>query len=246
MTDAPLSERHRRAATGKSAESCRRCLTQAPRPWGSRLVGHDSRMGLLERTRHASALAGMLVKRPSQVRYGKAWVSNLRRPTMSSRLPWLPFSLIDALERQLQTNSKVLEFGGGGSTLWFAERVSEVITIEHDPEWYRQISAAVEGVPSCSVLFRSSEADYAEYVDAVHGFADSEFGVALVDGRQRVRCFEAAMPKVCSGGWIVLDDSSRERYQPAFDLARDWTRMTFEGFAPYKPVPAVTTVWIKP
>lgn len=42
---------------------------------------------------------------------------------------------LDFLESLITKDSKVLEFGSGGSTIWFAKRVAEVVTCEDLVEW---------------------------------------------------------------------------------------------------------------
>lgn len=62
------------------------------------------------------------------VRCGEALDSN-------GPVPWFTYSATRYLSSIVQSNYRVLEFGAGNSTLWWAERVSEVITVEHDPNW---------------------------------------------------------------------------------------------------------------
>jgi putative heme iron utilization protein len=45
--------------------------------------------------------------------------------------PWLTKEAILLLERLLRPDDIGLEFGSGRSTIWFAERVEKLISIEH-------------------------------------------------------------------------------------------------------------------
>lgn len=45
---------------------------------------------------------------------------------------------------------KVFEYGGGNSTKYYGDRCSEVYTVEHDRNWYSQISV---GAPNTTVEF---------------------------------------------------------------------------------------------
>lgn len=49
--------------------------------------------------------------------------------------PWLSPEVVAYLESVIKPDFRVLEHGGGGSTLWYAQRCNEVITSETDKEW---------------------------------------------------------------------------------------------------------------
>lgn len=49
--------------------------------------------------------------------------------------PWMTDGSIDFIERHLRPTDKVVEFGGGWSTLWWARRASWTLTVEADFAW---------------------------------------------------------------------------------------------------------------
>lgn len=49
--------------------------------------------------------------------------------------PWTTLGATRFVEKHFRPDMKLLEFGGGGSTLWWAERVQAVTTIESGPDW---------------------------------------------------------------------------------------------------------------
>ena len=71
-------------------------------------------------------------------------------------LPWITFAAIDYLKRFVQPHHVVAEFGGGGSTLFFARRVASVHCIESDPDWASRVEQAVteRGLTNVSVDVR--------------------------------------------------------------------------------------------
>ena len=50
-------------------------------------------------------------------------------------VPWFTYSATSYLSKLVKSSHRVLEFGSGNSTRWWSERVSEVISVEHDPIW---------------------------------------------------------------------------------------------------------------
>jgi hypothetical protein len=57
----------------------------------------------------------------------------------------------------------VLEFGGGQSTLWWAERAKNVVTLEGNKEWYEKIKRDMpENVDLNYVSMENKEANVSE------------------------------------------------------------------------------------
>jgi predicted O-methyltransferase YrrM len=156
-------------------------------------------------------------------------------------VPWLPFAVIDHLSELLESGSRVFEFGGGGSTLWFADRGMLVTTAEHDPEWHALIAATAP--PTCELLLPVGAGAYAESIDEQ---PDGTFDLVLIDGQDRMRCIAHAIVKVRPGGHLVLDDSHLPAHEPAQALLRTWPRRELGGLAPGKAIPGHTTIWQRP
>jgi len=55
-------------------------------------------------------------------------------------LPWYTYPSIKYLENHLKNDHVVLEFGSGNSSLWYAERVKKIVSLETDYEWFTKIS----------------------------------------------------------------------------------------------------------
>ena len=79
------------------------------------------------------------------------------RPVDGSRrpIPWLTYSAIHQLQKTLRPDDRVVEIGSGNSTLWFAERVAEVRSIETDSEWAQRVNEmlAAAGRENAKVVY---------------------------------------------------------------------------------------------
>src|SRR5262245_28763699 len=66
-----------------------------------------------------------------------AWRASLedRLVPISAQVPWLTFGAVRFLESRLASTQRVFEYGSGGSTLFLARRVEQVISVEHDVRW---------------------------------------------------------------------------------------------------------------
>jgi hypothetical protein len=189
--------------------------------------------------------------------------------------PWLTFPAISFLKRSLTPHMRVFEFGAGGSTLFFARHAGEVVSVEHDASWGRKVQAALSelGLSRARVLLAPPEPNgmvnefdpadpagcissaeqyrgqsFHNYVAQVDAWPDNHFDLIVVDGRARPACVRRSLPKVKPGGWLLLDNAERPRYQPALaELALSgWTKRDFSGPGPYHPAFWRTWAWQKP
>ena len=187
-----------------------------------------------------------VVKHPNQAKYVRRLLSSKGRSTLALRTLWLPYEAIDFLENHVNPNFWVLEFGGGGSTAWFVDRVQKVVTIESDEEWVNLIHGETASSGKAELYLRSSADRYAAYVAAASTFPAESFDVILVDGRERVECVRRSVEKLKPGGLLILDDSDRSKYNEVHAMLQSWNRENFYGLAPCKDVTGNTTIWAKP
>lgn len=203
-------------------------------------------MGTREKLLHAREVSALLATKPSQIRRVPAWLREVHNPTIKSGLPWIPFDAIDRLDSEVRPTSRVFEFGGGGSTMWLAKRAGLVVTVEHDHDWFRELEKTC-GMLSNVTLLNRPDPSAEDYVSAANDPAlGGDWDIVVVDGRERVRCLEAAARVVRPGGVIVLDDTDRAKYARAFELLEGWPCDTYRGLAPMKPMPGQTTFWRRP
>jgi len=146
-------------------------------------------------------------------------------------IPWLTDGAIEFLTKFFteKPNATVLEFGAGGSTVWMSKLTKNLTTIEHQEKWYREVSDYIKGHPECNpVDIRRLDLPYRT---VCHKFPDEHFDLILVDGRSRVECTHAALPKVKKDGYLMLDNAERADYIGAFQSLCLWemTRSVQKG-----------------
>lgn len=171
--------------------------------------------------------------------------SNLSHPQIA-RLAWeggLPYLVpeaVDYMEQSVCRTSHVFEWGAGGSTIWFAKRVADVTSVEHQRAWYDKVVGRLkaDGIENVVLRFIPQQ-PYEPYVGAISDYPPGYFSLVLVDGRERVRCMRSAMTKIEPGGLLVLDNSERLRYAEGIELLVGWERLDFSDRW-------TTTVFVKP
>jgi hypothetical protein len=125
-----------------------------------------------------------------------------RRP----ELPWLGYRAIRHLEGLLEPDWKVLEFGSGMSTLWFAKRCHTVVSIEDNEQWYLKVSEILEDNGATNVEYKLKSAKEYHILDEC---MDGYFDFTLIDGTQRDKCAKSALAKIREGGYIYLDNTDK-------------------------------------
>jgi predicted O-methyltransferase YrrM len=135
---------------------------------------------------------------------------------------------------------RVLELGGGNSTLWFLKRGVQLTTLESSVQWARFIARNVEH-PDLRVV---STAEAAAYIE---GLPDRHFDLILVDCKAAVMnrndAVRAVRSKVRDGGWLVMDNSDAPRFRAAIETMKDRPRLVFTGFTPMRFVVCQTSAW---
>jgi predicted O-methyltransferase YrrM len=127
--------------------------------------------------------------------------------------PWLTPAAIRLLTSLLRPADRGVEFGSGRSTVWFAGRVAALTSVEHDAHWYEAVSARLKegGLANVDYILapidqppeRGADSAYARHA---LDFADESLDFALVDGAYRDYSAKFILPKVKSGGMLIIDN----------------------------------------
>ena len=127
---------------------------------------------------------------------------------MSGRLPRQPWISYDA-QRSIaaflasRDGARVLEFGSGQSTLWYAKRCAELISIEADPVWHARIAGQLAGSEGIEYRLALKREEFAS--PPVQG----KFDFVMIDGPWRDDCAGFALDHLAEDGAIYLDNSDK-------------------------------------
>jgi len=156
--------------------------------------------------------------------------------------PWYTYSAISFLENRINSNMTVFEWGSGMSTLWWAEKVKEVITCEHEKQWYERMKRG--GVPPNVRLNHVSLTESGKYSNFVLECGGT-FDIIVIDGRERVNCVRKAVNALKRGGVIVWDNSDRDKYRDgyAYLKSKRYKKLDFFGMGPVNRNAWCTTVF---
>lgn len=164
--------------------------------------------------------------------------------------PWFTYSAVDYLELLLNKSMSVFEWGSGSSSIWFSEKCKQVVSIEHNREWFIKTAEMIEAddrknaaVIHIPAIFTDETKSYSmdsftsmehlpgysfeAYCKAVQSFSAD---VYCIDGRARLSCLGVLLPKLRPGNIVIWDNSERDHYSPGLDqLEKISIRYDFSG-----------------
>lgn len=124
----------------------------------------------------------------------------------SGPLPWLPYSCIQFLDQVVAPDFRVLEIGGGSSTLWWLARGHNCTTIETDPVWgdlLRNRAKAHVDQFRYEVVEESA-------ISGLLSSLNQTFDIVLNDGHgDRNTIIDALTNLLSDRGFLVWDNSDR-------------------------------------
>jgi SAM-dependent methyltransferase len=122
--------------------------------------------------------------------------------------PWLGHEMVRILENWLMPEDRGFEWGSGRSTIWFAERIGSLVSVEHNSAWYSRVNAELKAKGLKNVEYHLCE-DEAQYRRVATQYPSQSFDFILIDGVARDECALAAISMVKPGGIVVVDDCNR-------------------------------------
>jgi hypothetical protein len=210
----------------------------------------------------------------SFIKYFPDWRKSMApdQNPVAEKIPWITFSAIDFLKKIARPEMNIFEYGSGGSTFFWASRVANVISIEHDISWFGKIkddllAQQINNVkyilqepvddPGFSLKKPELPADYISsdsayigknfeaYVKVIDEYGDEYFDIIVVDGRARPSCISHSLKKLKTGGYLMIDNSERQYYLSGFDFT-GWKTQHFLGPVPKTYNFSRTTIFQKP
>jgi SAM-dependent methyltransferase len=163
--------------------------------------------------------------------------------------PWMVPAAVSWLASQIRPQWRVLELGGGRSTTWYAERVSEVLCFEHCPAWHDFTRNRLIASNESNWDLRLTELD--RIPDALRTLNPSSFDLVSVDCNEsdtftRVDAIRATHRLVKPEGYLLLDDSDVPRFRSVDRILDGWAVKRFVGVKPFPLMAVETSVFQRP
>ncbi len=158
-------------------------------------------------------------------------------------LPWITYPAIEFLKRRVGKEMTVFEYGCGSGTLWWSSKVKEVVSVEHDKDWYQKILAVKPSNVSIYQIDLETDGEYAKKITEF----ENRFDIIIIDGRDRVNCARNSLEALKSDGVIIWDNSDRSEYQDGYEflLRNGFKKIEFVGMCPVVNIKTETAIFYK-
>lgn len=152
-------------------------------------------------------------------------------------IPWFTYPSIEYLSQLDLREKSILEWGVGNSTIFFSKRSKEIISIEHNKDWFDLITPQL---PINSKGYLVSETEYAKYPLLLK----EEFDIIIVDGIDRFECLQTSIKVLKSDGFIIFDNSDRNPEYCEFLRKQNLIQIDFHGFGPIVNFTTTTSIFL--
>lgn len=150
-------------------------------------------------------------------------------------VPRLAEGAIKFLDKYLTKKMNVFEWGAGGSTIWIAERVKHIYSVESQEHWVKFLSGVIKekGLKNITLYYQPTKVslqltefttlpnDYYNYIEKLK----MKFDAIIIDGEtySRNECMKIALPYLAKGGVIVFDNYAHFLFDRARQYIRHWS-----------------------
>ena len=140
------------------------------------------------------------------------------------------YGIIGLLEDRLGKDMSLFEYGSGNSTIFYAQRVGQVISVESDPVWYEYVNTKIPDNATVHLIDPYDKRTYCRFIRE----CKINFDIVVIDGKDRSDCVEVARDCLSSAGVIILDDTQDGEYESATKvLEKDgFKRLDMKGLKP--------------
>jgi protein-L-isoaspartate O-methyltransferase len=134
----------------------------------------------------------------------------------------------------INSKTKVLEYGSGGSTFALSQLAESVVSVEHQKAWYNEIKRVlpknvelilcepdldyIEG-PHKNQRSEGNDGTYEEFETYIKApISKAPYDIVIIDGRARVECAKLFDELCHKDSYIFVHDFERKEYQPIMDI----------------------------
>ena len=157
----------------------------------------------------------------SQFRKNKAgWIRSsfdgLSQDENGNFLPWMTYEAIEFLQKNINQNCDIFEFGCGTSTLFFSSKAKSVTSLETRGNWLEFVrSKLIKDNTELNLMEDGlTNKNYEKFaIDS-----KKKFDFIIIDSLKRFECAINSIDAIKPGGAIILDDSERKNYAKIFSF----------------------------
>jgi len=123
--------------------------------------------------------------------------------------PWIASGAIIALESIVGKQTKVLELGSGGSTIFWAKNCKSVKSYETNAEWFKDVKQKTRNLWNAEVILGSRH----QTTNGLKSEPNGGYDIVLVNSdprhTKRLDLANIALSKIKIGGWLIINNYQR-------------------------------------
>lgn len=147
-------------------------------------------------------------------------------------IPWYAYPAIDFIKNKDFKTKRILEFGAGQSTIWWAERSNYIKSFEEDKIWYKTLKKIIPVNVDLIYTDRSVKKNCLDFIEAQLK-ADEKYDLIIIDGLFRQELCKIAIAHLVDQGCIIADNSEGGGYNYQAEFKdKGFSRVDFFGHAP--------------
>jgi len=160
-----------------------------------------------------------------------------------NKIPWYTYPTIEFLNNLDFSEKSVFEFGSGNSSIYWARKAKDVISVEHDKKWFEKVKSNFG--ENQTLLYRENNEEYEQSILDY----EKKFDVIIIDGIRRVECskvVEKCLSNESKEGFLVILDNS-DWYKETSKYLReklDLIEVDFHGFGPINNYTWTTSIFM--
>lgn len=158
-------------------------------------------------------------------------------------IPWITYSALDFIQKRINSEMDVFEYGCGMSTYWWAAKVKSVDSCEHDLQWYDKISKCIPSNVNLHYIQLEYGGDYSKCI----ANTEKKYDIIIIDGRDRVNCAINAIIALKDNGVILWDNSDRDEYNKGYEYlhSNGFKKIEFSGSSPIVTCKTETAIFYR-
>jgi hypothetical protein len=188
------------------------------------------------------------------------FIADRARRRAVSEVPWITQPAIDLLETLIRPTDEGIEFGAGGSTIWFARHCAFVRSVDGFAHWHDPLAARIKALrldnislalASAEELGYESDAHRRAYVNAFPDLEPNSQDWVFVDGEYRDEAAIRGLDLLKIGGLFILDNVnfylplppfSRTKWKVSKPASPLWEEF-FERVSDWRAIWTTNGVW---
>ena len=160
----------------------------------------------------------------------------------SEPIPWYTYPAIEFLDNLSTEHLSLFEYGSGNSSIWWARRVSHIVSIEHDRSWYERVKQETRA-QNFEYMWSEDDDRYEQQI----GRYSKRFDIIVIDGIHRIGCARYALEHIKTFGGMMLILDNSDWYPALTDFITrtlGWARVDMSGFGAINDYTWTTSIWI--